>query len=225
MTGNGPAAWHNILFDFDGTLVDSSPLHAEAYRRTLENHRADLLGCFNYDRLKGKTTEDGFKSLGIADMETVGLLTAAKRRFFRDAVLEGRLATLPGAYELLSALAATGRRLFLVTSGSRASVSASLRACELATKFEGIIAAEDVDHGKPSPDGFLLCLRRFGLAAAASVVIEDAAGGIAAARAAGLAVSAVHNAALIGQADFYCPDLWALRKWLAVPLLKPGAAS
>lgn len=225
MIADRPTAWRNVLFDFDGTLVDSSPLHAEAYRRALERHRSDLLDHFSYETLKAKTTRDGFKSLGIGDEMMLECLTAEKQRFFREAVAEGRLAPLPGVRELLTALSATGRRLFLVTSGSSASVSAALRACALATQFEGMVTADDVDRGKPSPDGFLLCLSRFGLAPAASVVVEDATSGVAAARTAGLAVIAVHDATLVGQADFYFRDLHSLREWFSISHLQPAKIS
>lgn len=204
--------WRNYLFDFDGTLVDTSPLHAEAYRTVLEEHRPDLAAGFDYHTLKGKTTRAGYAALGVPEAE-LDAYTAAKQKLFRESVAAGRMYIIPGAVDLLNALAAQGDGLFLVTSGSFGSVSEALKAASLTDLFRGIVTADDVTRGKPAPDPFLLCLQRFGLDPAESVVVEDALSGVQSGHAAGLPVIAVHDASLNGEADMFFPDLNALRAW------------
>ena len=208
------AGWRNYLFDFDGTLVDTSPLHAEAYRRVLEERRPDLLPGFDYHALKGKTTRAGYAALGVPEAD-LNAFTAAKQTLFREAVAAGRMYIMPGAVELLNALAAQDDRLFLVTSGSLGSVTEALKAASLTRLFQGIVTADDVTRGKPAPDPFLLCLERFGLDPAQSVVVEDALSGVQSGHAAGLPVIAVHDRSLDGEADMFFPDLNALCAWAA----------
>ena len=214
MTAARSGGWRNYLFDFDGTLVDTSPLHAEAYRRVLEERRPDLVPGFDYHALKGKTTRAGYAALGVpeADLEA---FTAAKQSLFRAAVAAGRMYIMPGAADLLNALAAQGDGLFLVTSGSFGSVSGALKAASLTDLFRGIVTADDVTRGKPAPDPFLLCLERYGLDPAESVVVEDALSGVQSGHAAGLPVIAVHDRSLEGEAEIFFPDLNALRAWVA----------
>jgi HAD superfamily hydrolase (TIGR01509 family) len=212
VTATLPDTCLNFLFDFDGTLVDTTPLHAEAYRAVLAERRPDLLSGFDYHALKGKTTRAGYASLGVAEAD-LDDFTAAKQALFRAAVAAGRMPIMPGAVDLLRTLAGIGKVLFLVTSGSFGSVSAALRASALTDLFTGIITAEDVARGKPAPDPFLLCLERFKLNTAESVVIEDALSGVQSGHAAGLPVIAVHDRSLDGEADMFFPDLIALRAW------------
>jgi sugar-phosphatase len=206
--------WRNYLFDFDGTLVDTSPLHAEAYRRVLEERRPDLVPGFDYHALKGKTTRAGYAALGVPEAD-LDAFTAAKQTLFREAVAAGRMYIMPGAVDLLNALTAHGDALFLVTSGSLGSVSEALKAASLTDLFQGIVTADDVTRGKPAPDPFLLCLKRFGLDSAESVVVEDALSGVQSGHAAGLPVIAVHDRSLEGEAEMFFPDLNALRAWVA----------
>ncbi len=206
--------WRNYLFDFDGTLVDSSPLHAEAYRKVLEKRRPDLVAGFDYHALKGKTTRAGYAALGVPEAD-LDAFTTAKQTIFREAVAAERMYIMPGATDLLNALAAQGDTLFLVTSGSLGSVSAALKAASLSDLFTGMVTADDVTRGKPAPDPFLLCLERFGLDPKQSVVVEDALSGVQSGHAAGLPVIAVHDTSLKGAAEMFFPDLDALRNWAA----------
>ncbi len=212
MTAAPAGGWRSYLFDFDGTLVDTSPLHAEAYRQVLEERRPDLLRGFDYHALKGKTTRAGYAALGVAEAD-LDAFTTAKQTLFREAVAAGRMYVMPGAVDLLNALTAQGDGLFLVTSGSFGSVSEALRAASLTDLFRGIVTADDVTRGKPAPDPFLLCMERFGLDPAESVVVEDALSGVRSGHAAGLPVIAVHDQSLKTEADMFFPDLEALRRW------------
>jgi len=203
--------FHNLLFDLDGTLVDSSPLHAQAFRHVLEVERPDLVPAFHYDPLKGLTTREAFVRLGIQDGKQLARCIAAKQAHYRKSVADGRLAPLPGARQLLQDCVRARRRLFLVTSGSAPSVRLALGSLDLLHLFEGVVTSDEVRIGKPAPDPFLYCLNQHHLETTTSVAIEDATSGVVSARAAGLAVIGVNNPQIATAVDWFFEDLPALR--------------
>lgn len=199
--------WRNLLFDFDGTLVDSSSLHAEAYRKTLAIVRPGEPQVFDYVPLKGLTTRAAFMQLGIVDATALETCIARKQKLYREAVRGGRLTMYEGTRALLSASIEVGAANFLVTSGSPASVNLALEVLGIKELFTAVITASDVTAGKPAPDPYLACVARYGLTPEESLVIEDAPSGVAAARAAGLCVAGVHDAAVAQMADWYFASL------------------
>jgi beta-phosphoglucomutase family hydrolase len=173
------------LFDCDGTIADSMPLHYKAWKRALADY-----GC-NYE-------EALFYSWGgkpvrqiIADLnEMHGLhmpveeLAALKESYYHEKLPE--LKAIPEVVEHIEAQ--HGKIPFAVVSGSRrASVVGSLTVIGLLDKFDTLVCAEDYKHGKPAPDCFLLAAERLGVAPKDCLVFEDTDLGIQAASAAGMA--------------------------------------
>jgi HAD superfamily hydrolase (TIGR01509 family) len=187
------AAKRNLLFDFDGTLVDSAPLHEEAFRATLAHQRPDLLRAFDYQALKGFTTSEAFGRIGVVDSSELECCIREKQRTYRQFVEQGRLELFRGVGSLFEAARAAGCELFLVTSGSAPSVHAALERLDIRSRFRGIVTADDVARGKPSPDPYLFCLKRFDLTTRDSIAIEDALSGVMSARAATLSVIGVND--------------------------------
>lgn len=172
------------LFDCDGTIADSMPLHYKAWKKALAEY-----GC-TYD-------EDLFYSWGgkpvrkiIADLnEMQGLnmpvdtLAERKEGYYHAQLHE--LQSIPEVVEHIEAQ--HGRIPFAVVSGSRrASVIGSLTALNLLDKFDVLVCAEDYKHGKPAPDGFLLAAQKLGVPPEHCLVFEDTDLGIQAATAAGM---------------------------------------
>ena len=172
------------LFDCDGTIADSMPLHYEAWKKALAEY-----GC-TYE-------EDLFYAWGgkpvrkiIADLnEMQGLnmpvdaLAERKENFYH-----AQLHELKGIPDVLEHIEAQhGRIPFAVVSGSRrASVVGSLTALGLMDKFDVLVCAEDYKHGKPAPDGFLMAAEKLGVRPEHCLVCEDTELGIQAANAAGM---------------------------------------
>jgi len=198
------------MFDFDGTLVDSSTLHAWAFRETLAAIAPGCLAAFDYEPLKGLSTRTAFAKLGIADSGELDRCTARKQELYRDAIKAGRLKEYAGAGALLHTVLERCGNNFLVTSGSLESVNLALDQLDLRDFFSGIITADDATLGKPSPEPYLVCLRRFRLPPAAALAVEDADSGVAAAKGAGLRVIGVHNSSIADIVDIYFPSLVAL---------------
>lgn len=193
----------HCLFDFDGTLINSSPLHDEAFRAVLARARPQALATFSYEALRGLATEEAFARLGLGDAAACKALAAEKRRHYQDAVRAGKLALFPGALRALAAARESGRSVYLVTSGSAGSVTVALRTLGLTDRFDGIVTFDGRFPAKPAPDLFLACLQRFRLDATDCLVIEDAVSGVAAAHAACIKVVGVNNPAIAKLADAY----------------------
>lgn len=213
----------NLLFDFDGTLVDSGPLHDFAYHQALERHLPELLACYDYDSVKGKPTREALAGLGVRKQDDLDVLTLTKQRIYRTTIIEGRLELLPGARQLLSTLTAIGFTLFLVTSGSRDSIMPALRSTHIDDFFSGVVTADEVDAGKPAPDLYLYCLERFGLDAHTCIVVEDAISGVVAARRAGLPVIGVHTGGIAEWVDRFFPSLWDFKQWIEATVSSEAA--
>lgn len=191
-----------LLFDLDGTLVDSSGCHEDAFKQAMQMHAPHLLPGFLYENVKGLRTDDVFRNLRVDNEDLVRQLTAEKQASYRKRVTNGEVKVFPSVKELLMTLQETGCRLALVTSASRGSATSILNNFALVSFFETIITAEDVMNAKPSPDGYLTCIEQMGISKEAAVVVEDALLGIEAARAAGLDVIAVNNQELAHMDEF-----------------------
>jgi HAD superfamily hydrolase (TIGR01509 family) len=182
-----------FLFDLDGTLVDSSGAHAQAFIEALTPGHPALAREFDYTSFAGRTTREVFLSLGMRDDQELAELIRRKQQLYRTALERGEIPLFAGATALLERLREEGIRLFLVTGASRASTDYVLKATKLLPFFEGITTAEDVPVGKPAPDTYLHTLTTHGLEKSDCLVIEDGESGIASARNAGLEVIAIHS--------------------------------
>jgi HAD superfamily hydrolase (TIGR01509 family) len=187
------ADYEAILFDFDGVLVDSEPVHFECWREVLQTFGLQL---------DWPTYRD--QGIGVSDRELLGLVCRQvtphfnvdtliaeyprKKALFRSRMLEGS-AFSPDVLDLISKL--SNRRLGVVTSSGRTEVEPVLAAAGIATAFEVAVYGGDVRRLKPAPDPYLLAVERLGVTRA--LVIEDSDAGEASAIAAGLDVLRIHQ--------------------------------
>jgi mannitol-1-/sugar-/sorbitol-6-phosphatase len=182
-----------LLFDLDGTLIDSARATENAWSSWGE--QMGLPGFrYHHHGVPARTivaqyVEPARRAEGL---ELINALEAAD--------VQG-ISAKPGAVRLLRSL--PRGRWAIVTSGVRALATARIAAAGLAEP-EVMITADGVDKGKPDPEGFLAAASSLGVRADACLVLEDAAPGVRAGRAAGaitLGVSGTHEAAELG-ADF-----------------------
>jgi len=182
-------AW---LFDMDGTLVDTTALHAAAFREVLRHGHAHRLRRFDYADLAGRPTEDAFRSMGVEEA-FIEELTRRKREAYQARLRDAGDLCFVGARELLCHLRERGRTVVVVTGAARASAAAVMEASGLSELVSGVVAAEDTARGKPHPDPYEHALDRFGLDAADALVVEDSDAGVESARAAGIELVLVHR--------------------------------
>ncbi|MFE2142741.1 HAD family hydrolase [Streptomyces sp. NPDC059456] len=182
----------SVIFDLDGTLVDSEPNYYESGRRTLARHG-----------VTGFTWEQHARFIGIGTLETLEIL---RDRYGIEAPVEQLLAEQNAAYlelartgteafpemrRFVERLHAEGVPMAVASGSSREAIDAVLAGTGLDALLTTVVSAEEVPHGKPAPDVFLEAARRLGADPADCVAVEDAAPGAQAARAAGMACVAV----------------------------------
>jgi beta-phosphoglucomutase len=196
-----------VIFDLDGTLVDSEPLHFAAYAEVLRAEGIELTRSAYFSRL-----------IGYNDRDCFAVVLAENHRAADAAIIEDLIARKTAAFQRLIAdrdllypgTAAFVRRcaerfpLMVATGALRHEAELLLDRAGLRRLFVDIIAAEDVERGKPEPDGFLAALGRLGFLLRVRppiepdecLVIEDTPAGIEAGNRAGMRVLALaHTAA------------------------------
>jgi len=200
-------AFQAILFDFDGVLLDSEPVHCACWAEELaglgvtltwDYYRRHCIGIDDRDMLRVMAAQ----SDPPRDWRDLWALYPAKKDRFRarmiaqpafDPALKG---LLPGLHERY--------RLAVVSSSSCSEIEPLLEAGGLRAHFDTVVGGEQVARHKPAPDPYLLAARRLDVTHA--LVLEDSPAGIASGRAAGFEVLAVERPSDV-------PDL--LRQWLA----------
>jgi HAD superfamily hydrolase (TIGR01509 family) len=173
------------LFDCDGTIADSMPLHYRAWKKALAEWNCEYPEDLFYS-WGGKPVRQIITGLNEMYGLKMPIEALAERK---ESLYLEQLPQLKAIPEVLEHIEAQhGRIPFAVVSGSkRESVVGSLTALNLLDKFDTIVAAEDYENGKPAPDAYLLAAARLGVPAKDCLVFEDTALGIQAATAAGMA--------------------------------------
>jgi beta-phosphoglucomutase len=189
-----------VLWDLDGTLVDSEEYHWRAWKETLEGagiaiSYQDFLSSFGQrnDAILAKWLGE---NAGAGKIEQIG---NDKEDRYRELVRHEGLMPLPGAAEWVERLHHEGWRQAIASSAPRSNVETVLDALHMRPWFQAAVAAEDVREGKPAPDVFLTAAARLGAEPHGCVVVEDARAGIQAAQRAGMRSIAVgRNATELG---------------------------
>ena len=176
-----------VLWDMDGTLVDSQAFHWRSWQEALAAEgvaviEAQFLATFGQ---RNDAILAGWLGPG-ATPERVRRIGDAKEVAYRALVERDGLDPLPGAAEWVRRLDEAGWRQAIASSAPRLNVEVVLRALGMTRRFRAMVAAEDVNRGKPDPEVFLTAAGRLGVPPARCVVVEDAEQGIEAARRAGM---------------------------------------
>ena len=211
-----------VLWDMDGTLVDSEELHWLSWRDTMADEgitisRDQFMSSF------GQRNDAIIPSwLGAAATpERIRKIEAAKENRFRRHVRGTGVFPLPGVIEWVNRLNERAWLQAVASSAPRANVDAVLEAMGTANSFQAIVSAEDVRHGKPDPEVFLLAASRLILPPECCIVVEDAAAGLQAARRAGMRSIGVHQGGRHLTADIVVSALDLLEQDAFEKLLPP----
>jgi beta-phosphoglucomutase-like phosphatase (HAD superfamily) len=192
-----------VIFDFDGVLVDSEQIHHKAFNRVLTKFHYQLSSRDYYDRLLGLSDEellrivDKERNLSLSNQQ-FGQLLGEKANLFKEmaATEAGIIEGVPKFLNMLS----DGRIPMAIYSGALLpEIEMILKGAGLRNYFEVIVSAEQVEKGKPDPEGFLLALKLLNKKLKKSikpedcVVIEDSHWGLEAAKVAGMRAVAITN--------------------------------
>ncbi len=175
-----------VLWDMDGTLIDSAAVHFRSWQDALAVE-GYALTHENFVTYFGRRNDDIIRAyLGAqTPPETIDRISLDKEERYRAAIRRDGVVRLPGVERWLKRLAHDGWKQAIASSAPRLNVEAILDATGWAC-FAATTAAEDVAISKPDPAVFLLAAERLGVPPARCIVVEDAPAGIEGARRAGM---------------------------------------
>jgi beta-phosphoglucomutase family hydrolase len=176
-----------VLWDMDGTLVDSEELHWISWRNTLADEgititREQFLSSF------GQRNDSIIpRWLGAAATpERIERISKAKEELYRYLVRRNGMSAEPGVIAWLHRLHNEGWLQAIASAAPRANIDTVLETLSATQIFQGIVSAEDVHRGKPDPEVFLTAAARVGVSPDRCIVVEDAVAGVQGARSAGM---------------------------------------
>jgi beta-phosphoglucomutase len=214
-----------VLFDFDGILVDSEPMHYRAFTEVLDplgmgfpwkEYVEIYMGFDDRDAFR-----EAFRAKGI-ELDTMNLakLVDAKSEAFLRGLRDG-VTAYSGAVSLIESLRASGLPLALCSGALRSDIDPILAGLGVTRCFDVIVSADDVGRSKPDPESYALAFARLSERYAMlltvpgkSIAVEDTPAGIRSARGAGLRVLAVTNsygAGELAEADWIVESLESVR--------------
>ena len=190
-----------VIFDFDGVVVDSEPVHFARFRDVLASINLELTEADYYDKYLGYDDHDclliAAADRGMALSEPqIADLTAAKTKLVQQTFAES-IEALPGAVALIRDIHAASVPLAICSGALRDEIILASRTIGVLECFQVIVDAKDVARGKPDPEGYLTAQDKLAQAAGTKlrrqccVVVEDSPAGIEAGKAAGMKVLAV----------------------------------
>jgi HAD superfamily hydrolase (TIGR01509 family) len=202
-----------ILFDFNGVIVNDEPQHCEALIATLATYGYTLDQAGYYRDYLGFDDREcfrfAFQRMGRT-VDEAEISAAIDRKAARyAAAIRASLELVPGSTEFIRAAADEGHRLAVVSGALRREIDLVLGTSGLQRYFDVIVAAEDVSHCKPDPQGYRAARDALGVPALGCIVIEDSLPGLEAARAAGIRCAMLttsHPAGRLGGADLVWQD-------------------
>jgi beta-phosphoglucomutase family hydrolase len=209
-----------IIFDMDGTIIDSEPVHLKAYQAVLNGFGVSYTEKENREFL-GRT--DAIVSQALIaryklDLSVPGLIEIKERKL--KELLSQSATVRDGVLAVLRQASASHVPLAVASSATLATIEFVVDALAIRHYFQTVASGDEVEHGKPAPDVFLLAAERLHVKPAACLVIEDTANGIKAAKAAGMKCIAVPCDATKhedhSQADLVLPSLsqFDVNQWL-----------
>ncbi len=178
-----------VLYDFDGTLADSTELIMRCYRHTMTAHLGECPPDEEWLSGFGTPLSDQIARFARTPEENRAMLDTY--RDHQDALFDAELRPFPGADEVLAELERRGIPMAIVTSRMKRATLRGLDVCGLSRHFQVIITPEDVTHAKPDPEPVLAALERLGVPASEALFVGDSPHDIAAGRAAGTRTAGV----------------------------------
>jgi len=214
-----------VLFDFDGILVDSEPMHYRAFTEVLDPRGMGFTWQKYVETYMGFDDRDAFreafraKGISLDDANLAELVAAKSDAFLRG--LRGGVTAYPGAVPMIESLHAAGRPLALCSGALLSDIEPIFAQLGIGHCFDVIVSADNVRRSKPDPESYALAFSRLSerhptsmTIPGKSIAVEDTPAGIRSAKGAGLRVLAVTNsygAGELAEADWITDSLERVR--------------
>ena len=184
-----------LIFDMDGTLIDSNPTHKEAYKQFFARYDIELTDDDFKEQISGRMNPEiltyFFKQKGEKlSEERIQELTREKETLFQQ-LYAPKIEPVKGLTEFLMAAKAADIPMALATSAPQMNVDFVFDRLGIRQYFQQVVTEADVDKGKPNPSVFKIAADRLGSDSAHSIVFEDSDKGVEAAQKAGMVVVAL----------------------------------
>ena len=192
-----------VIFDFDGVVADSELLHYQALNTIFKRFGVDIPQAVHWDKYLGFSDLENIEAvnrdynMGL-DAAAIAEQIAEKKIVFDELAATDSM-IIDGVAEFIAMLTASQVRLAICSGALRSDIDLMLNGADFKDAFEVIVTADDVNHGKPDPEGYLLALEKLNasgrtpIQAGDCIVIEDSHWGLEAAAAADMNPIAVTN--------------------------------
>lgn len=184
-----------VLYDHDGTLVDSEYVHYKLWLKTTglkSEEFTEQMNTMNCVGIPGDKNADFLiEQFGLTD--TAETLIKKKRAITQDWLTRNSFPAMPGASRIMRNFAKLNIRMAIVSGSERFAVERSVSGNGFSEYIESITTGEEVPHNKPAPDVYIKALQKLNLPASACIAIEDTQHGVEAAKAAGVTCIAIPN--------------------------------
>lgn len=210
-----------ILFDLDGTLVNTDPLHYQVWQDILRDYGLEIDEVFYQSHISGRTNQEIIKDiLPSLSLEAAQQLAEHKEALFRQ--LGVQLQPLPGLAKILAWTDKLRVQRAVVTNAPAPNAQFMLSILGLTDTFKTVVLAEEATAGKPDPAPYLLALQRLGVNPESVITFEDSPSGIRSSVGAGIrtiGIASTHKpenlcsaGAMMAVPDFTAEKLWL---WLS----------
>lgn len=195
-----------VLFDMDGLMIDSEPLHYQAFNVVLKKYGQHLTEKENKERYIGLSDEDEAVDMVVRFNLPISAeeLVQAKREKAKK-LLSNHIVVQAGLIDLLTNLHKNGYKIAIASSSRLEIIEIVINGLQITSLIDAFASAEEVKHGKPAPDVYLLAAEKLGVIPSECLVLEDAPKGVQAGKAAGMLVFAIPSGYTKGQ-DFSLAD-------------------
>ncbi len=174
-----------ILYDLDGTIVNTDPLHYQAWQELLRGSGLEIDEVFYKSRMSGRLNPAIVQEL-LPELSLQGVQQFSDRKEARFRELAPGLTPLPGLRKLIGWADASGLKQAVVTNAPRQNADYMLGVMNLQQAFEQVIVSEEIGIAKPDPAPYQYILNKFGLTPEQALAFEDSPSGIRSAVGAGI---------------------------------------
>ncbi len=189
-----------LLFDFDGVIVDSEPVHYRTFMDFVRPLGIDVSEERWYREFAGTGSKNIFTVLlgeaGITDEKTIDDYVERRKKIYGELIKKGKVRANPGIHEFLEKTKGKNIKKAVVSGGHKENIIAALSVLGLEREFDAVFGSGDYNRRKPNPDAFLTAAKKLGVKPEDCVVFEDSVSGFNAAKNAGMKIVLVESPAI-----------------------------